>query len=89
MKLAPGPVGDHYRKLLRAKGKPKATVAVARKFCSYLYSMLKEEWSYTECRRACGALLLRTFAAEPSRQAAKYRSSMLPHCSDTESPWHH
>jgi transposase len=51
LKLAPGPVGEHYRKLLRAKGKPKATVAAARKFCTYLYWMLKEEWSYTEWLR--------------------------------------
>jgi transposase len=51
LKLAPGPVGDHYRKLLRAKGKPKATVAAARQFCTYLYWMLKEEWSYTEWLR--------------------------------------
>jgi hypothetical protein len=51
LKLAPGPVGDHYTKLLRAKGKPKATVAAARKFCLYLYWMLKEEWSYTEWLR--------------------------------------
>ena len=51
LKLAPGPVGAHYRKLLRAKGKPKATVAAARKFCTYLYWMLKKEWSYTEWLR--------------------------------------
>lgn len=51
LKLAPGPVGSHYQKLLRAKGKPKATVAAARKFCTYLYWMLKEEWSYTEWLR--------------------------------------
>jgi len=51
LKLAPGPVGAHYQKLLRAKGKPKATVAAARKFCTYLYWMLKEEWSYTEWLR--------------------------------------
>ncbi|MGH9578036.1 MAG: IS110 family transposase, partial [Terriglobales bacterium] len=50
-KLAPGPVGAHYHKLLRAKGKPKATVAAARKFVTYLYWMLKEEWSYTEWLR--------------------------------------
>lgn len=50
-KLAPGPVGAHYQKLLRAKGKPKATVAAARKFVTYLYWMLKEEWSYTEWLR--------------------------------------
>jgi len=51
LKLAPGPVGAHYQKLLRAKGKPKATVAAARKFCTYLYWMLKEEWSYSEWLR--------------------------------------
>lgn len=48
LKLAPGPVGSHYRHLLRAKGKPKATVAAARKLCSYLFWMLKEGWSYEE-----------------------------------------
>jgi len=42
LKLAPGPVGDHYQKLLRAKGKAKATVAAARKLCCYLYWCLKE-----------------------------------------------
>jgi hypothetical protein len=51
LKLASGPVGAHYQKSLRAKGKPKATVAAARKFCTYLYWMLKEEWSYTEWLR--------------------------------------
>ncbi len=48
LKLAPGPVGSHYRNLLRAKGKPKATVAAARKLCSYLFWMLKEGWSYEQ-----------------------------------------
>jgi transposase len=51
LKLAPGPVGDHYTKLLRAKGKPTATVAAARKFCTCLYWMPTEEWSYTEWLR--------------------------------------
>lgn len=51
LRRAPGPVGDHYRKLLRAKGKPTATVAAARKFCTYLYWMLKEEWTYEEWLR--------------------------------------
>jgi hypothetical protein len=41
----------HYQKLLHAKGKPKATVAAARKFCTYLYWILKEEWSYPEWLR--------------------------------------
>ena len=51
LKLAPGPVGDHYTRLLRAKGKPKATVGAARKFCTYLYWMLKEELTYGEWLR--------------------------------------
>jgi transposase len=51
LKLAPGPVGQHYQKLLRAKGKQKAAVAAARKFCTYLYWMLKEESTYTEWLR--------------------------------------
>ena len=51
LKLAPGPVGQHYLKLLRAKGKQKAAVAAARKFCTYLYWMLKEESTYTEWLR--------------------------------------
>jgi transposase len=46
LKLAPGPVGQQYDKLLRSKGKAKATVAAARKLCCYLYWCLKEEWSY-------------------------------------------
>jgi len=48
LKLAPGPVGTYYRHLLRAKGKPKATSAAARKLCCYIYWMLKEEWTYAE-----------------------------------------
>lgn len=51
LKLAPGPVGAYYRHLLRAKGKPKATSAAARKLCCYIYWMLKEEWTYTEWLR--------------------------------------
>lgn len=48
LKLAPGPVGQQYQKLVRSKGKAKATVAAARKLCCYLYWCLKEEWSYDE-----------------------------------------
>ena len=48
LKLAPGPVGAYYRHLLRAKGKPKATSAAARKLCCYVFWMLKQEWTYTE-----------------------------------------
>lgn len=48
LKLAPGPVGDHYRRLVRGKGKPKAATAAARKLCCYIYWMLKEGWSYEE-----------------------------------------
>jgi transposase len=51
LKLAPGPVGAHYQKLLRSKGKAKATVAAARKLCCYLYWCLQEEWSYEEWLR--------------------------------------
>ena len=51
LKRAPGPVGDHYRTLLRAKGKPTATVAAARKFCTYLYWIVKEESTYEEWLR--------------------------------------
>jgi transposase len=48
LKLAPGPVGTYYRHLLRAKGKPKAMTAAARKLCCYLYWMLKEGWTYEQ-----------------------------------------
>lgn len=48
LKRSPGPVGFHYQRLLRSKGKQKATVAAARKLCCYLYWMLKEGWSYEE-----------------------------------------
>ena len=48
LKLAPGPVGTYYRHLLRAKGKPKAQTAAARKLCRYRYWMLKEGWTYDE-----------------------------------------
>jgi predicted cupin superfamily sugar epimerase len=51
LKLAPGPVGQQFQKLLRAKGKAKATVAAARKLCCYLYWCLKEDWSYEEWLR--------------------------------------
>jgi transposase len=51
LKLAPGPVGAYYRHLLRAKGKPKATTAAARKLCCYIYWMLKEGWTYTDWLR--------------------------------------
>ena len=48
LKQAPGPVGDPYRRLLRAKGKPKATTAAARKLCCYIYWMWKDGLSYEE-----------------------------------------
>jgi len=48
LKVAPGPVGAYYRHLLRAKGKPKAQAAAARKLCCYLYWMLKKGWTYEE-----------------------------------------
>ena len=34
LQLAPGPIGVQYQKLLRSKGKAKATVAAARKLCT-------------------------------------------------------
>jgi hypothetical protein len=43
---AEGPIGTYYQRLLRAKGKAKATVAAARKLCCYLDWMLKEGWSH-------------------------------------------
>jgi transposase len=50
-KKTPGPVRDYYIKLLRSKGKQKATVAAARKLCTYIYWMLKRGWSYSEWLR--------------------------------------
>lgn len=46
LKLAPGPVGEQYQRLLRSKAKAKATVAAARKLSCYSYWCLKEGWSY-------------------------------------------
>jgi transposase len=51
LKKVPGPIERQYQRLLRAKGKPKATVAAARKLCCYLYWCLKEGWSYEEWLR--------------------------------------
>jgi transposase len=48
LKRAPGPVGNQYRRLLRAKGKPKATTAAARKLCCYIYWMWRDGLSYDE-----------------------------------------
>lgn len=48
LKQAPGPVGDQYRRLLRPKGKSKATTAAARKLCCYIYWMWKDGLSYDE-----------------------------------------
>jgi transposase len=68
LKLAPGPVGQQYQKLLRAKGKAKATVAAARKLCCYLYWCLKEGWSYEEWLRQHERLEVRP--AQPLGSAA-------------------
>jgi transposase len=69
LKRRPGPVRDHYERLLRAKGKQKATVAAARKLCCYVYWMLKRGQSYPEClaeyersREGCPILSLVTVA---------------------------
>lgn len=48
LKQSPGPVGAQYRRLLKAKGKPKATVAAARKLCCYIDWMWREELTYSE-----------------------------------------
>jgi hypothetical protein len=48
LKRRPGPVREQYERLLRAKGKQKATVAAARKLCCYIYWMLKQGQSYPE-----------------------------------------
>jgi transposase len=55
LKLAPGPIGSHYQKLLRAKGNAKATVAAPRKLCCYLYWFLKLGWSYEQWLRQHGS----------------------------------
>src|SRR5439155_1366300 len=46
-----GPVRQNYERLLRAKGKQKATVAAARKLCCYVYWMMKEGRSYDDWLR--------------------------------------
>ena len=46
LKREPGPVSEHYVRLVAAKGKAKATVAAARKLACYIYWMLKEGRSY-------------------------------------------
>ena len=48
LELAPDPVGAQNQDLLRPKGKLKATVAAARRFCTYLFRMLKEELTSTD-----------------------------------------
>jgi len=44
----PGPVREQYERLLRAKGKQKATVAAARKLATYIYWMRREGWTYEQ-----------------------------------------
>ena len=44
----PGHLGTYYRHLLRAKGKPTAQAAAARKLCCYLFWMMKKGWTYQE-----------------------------------------
>src|SRR5438552_285637 len=51
LKRQPGPVRSQYERLLRAKGKQKATVAAARKLCCYVYWMMKEGRSYDDWLR--------------------------------------
>jgi transposase len=54
LKRQPGPVRRHYERLLRAKGKQKASVAAARKLCCYVYWMLRENRSYEDRLRQRG-----------------------------------
>src|SRR5437016_1208642 len=42
LKPQPGPVRQHYERLLRAKGKQKGTGAAACRLCCYVYWMMKE-----------------------------------------------
>lgn len=46
LKQVPGPLRFQYERLLRAKGKPKATVAAARKLGTYIYWRWRQELSY-------------------------------------------
>jgi transposase len=46
LKQVPGPVRFHYERLRRAKGKPKATVAAARKLSTYIYWMWRQGLTY-------------------------------------------
>jgi transposase len=46
LKQVPGPVRFQYERLLRAKGKPKATVAAARKLSTYIYWMWTQGLGY-------------------------------------------
>lgn len=52
LKQHPGPVRDQFTKLLRAKGRSKATIAAARKLCCYIYWMLRDDLSYPEWLQA-------------------------------------
>lgn len=75
LKLAPGPVGAQYQMLLRAKGKPEATVAAVRQFCIHPYWIPKEEWSCTEWHRTGGEIMLDELL--PRRLDNEYRGSRL------------
>ena len=46
LRQVPGPVRFHFERLLRAKGKPTATVAAARKLSTYIYWMWTQGLSY-------------------------------------------
>lgn len=48
LKQQAGPVGDQYRRLVRSKGKQKATTAAARKLCCYIFWMWKDGLSYDD-----------------------------------------
>lgn len=48
LKQHPGPVRAQFTKLMRPKGRSKATIAAARKLCGYIYWMLRDELTYPE-----------------------------------------
>jgi transposase len=56
LKQVPGPVRFHYERLLRVTGKPKATVAAARKLATYIYWIWRQglsssAWLELEAKR--------------------------------------
>ncbi len=72
LKQAPGPVGEQYQPLLRAKGKAKATVAAALKVSCYLYWCQQEGWSHEQWLRQHDKLEVRQVQALGSAWATSF-----------------